>query len=749
MDTRLGVHFHLIQLSTFYFHMKLSTLFKRPFSLLLLGLLAALGMGAHAQSLVMQAISAAPSIETEQVRASLKINAPDGITPGKTFWLGVLLEHQPHWHTYWQNPGDSGLATKVQWQLPQGLKVGALQWPLPKKIPVPPLSNYGYENTVLLVAPVQVDTDFKPSSPLPLAAHVEWLACRQECIPQEASLQLNWTSASINSPNRFEQSRLQTPLISSVHVQTEVLPEGKQIRVTVDQLPADWQGHTLSLLPITPGIIQNAAVQGKDWTQHWQGQQWQATLPISEERSDSPERMAWVLAHGPDTAPVSPALSMEGPVIGHWPVLQTTAVSPELEKALRENAATQAPANAPVPVTWLLAMLGAFVGGMILNLMPCVFPVLAIKVMGFARPADHPGAHARAGVAYTLGVVLSFVALGGLLLLLRATGEQLGWGFQLQSPPVIIALALLFTLLALNLAGLFEFGMFVPDHLANLQSAHGTLNSALSGVLAVAIASPCTAPFMGASLGLAIAWPATLALPIFAAMGLGMALPYLLASLWPRLANTLPRPGAWMETFRQAMAFPMWATVIWLVWVLGQQTSMDTAATLMSLMLGVGLLMWSWSKSTRARMLASALAALTIGVSGQMLWTQVHTAQADTPRALAPNALWQPWSAQAVQSALDNKQAVFVDFTAAWCVTCQYNKKTTLANAGLLDDFKEHHVQLMRADWTRRDSAITQELNALGRNGVPVYVLYASGKKPQLFSELPSVDEIRKALTQL
>ena len=749
MDTRLGVHFHLIQLSTFYFHMKLSTLFKRPVSLLLLGLLAALSMGAHAQSLVTQAISATPSIETEQVRASLKVNAPDGIAPGKTFWLGVLLEHQPHWHTYWQNPGDSGLATKVQWQLPQGLKAGALQWPLPKKIPVPPLSNYGYENTVLLVAPVQVDADFKPTSPIPLAAHVEWLACRQECIPQEASLQLNWTSASINSPNRFEQSRLQTPVISAIHVQTEVLPEGKQIRVTVDQLPADWQGHTLSLLPITPGIVQNAAVQGKDWTQQWQGPQWQATLPISDERSDSPERMAWVLAHGPDTAPFSPAFSMEGAVIGHWPVLQTAAVSPELEKALRENAATPTPANAPVPATWFLAMLGALVGGMILNLMPCVFPVLAIKVMAFARPADHPGAHARAGLAYTLGVVLSFVALGGLLLVLRATGEQLGWGFQLQSPPVIIALALLFTLLALNLAGLFEFGMFLPDHLANLQSAHGTLNSALSGVLAVAIASPCTAPFMGASLGLAIAWPAALALPIFAAMGLGMALPYLLASLWPRLANTLPRPGAWMETFRQAMAFPMWATVIWLVWVLGQQTSMDTAAALMSLMLGVGLLMWSWSKSTRTRMLASALAALVIGVSGQVLWTQIHHAQAVTPSAPSPNALWQPWSAAAVQSALDNKQAVFVDFTAAWCVTCQYNKKTTLANAGLLDDFKEHHVQLMRADWTRRDSAITQELNALGRNGVPVYVLYATGKKPQLFSELPSVDEIRKALAQL
>ena len=729
--------------------MKLSTLFSRTLSHGLFGLLTALSLGAQGQSLVTQAMSAAPSHETEQVRASLKINAPEGISAGKTFWIGVLLEHQPHWHTYWQNPGDSGLATKIEWKLPPGLKVGELQWPLPKKIPVPPLANYGYEDVVLLAVPVQVEAGFQTASTLPLAAHVEWLACRQECIPQEANLQLNWSAHSIHSPNRFDGARQLSPATSNAHVQTEVLPDSKQLRITVDQLPRGWQGHKLSLLPITPGVVHNAAVQDKDWTQQWQGEQWQATVPISEDRTDSPTRMTWVLAHGTDTAPQGPAIQMEGPVLGHWPTLKTTTVSPELERALRENASGPMPASTPVPSTWLLALLGAFVGGMILNLMPCVFPVLAIKVMGFTHPADRPGAHARAGLAYTAGVVLSFVALGGLLLALRATGEQLGWGFQLQSPPVIIALAALFTLLALNLAGVFEFGMFVPDHLANLQSAHSTLNAALSGVLAVAIASPCTAPFMGASLGLAIAWPTALALPIFAAMGLGMALPYLLASLWPQLVHTLPRPGAWMETFRQAMAFPMWATVIWLVWVLGQQTGMDTVATLLGLLLGLGLLTWSWSKPQRTRMTASALAALLIGISGQMLWSQTQQAEPTVSSNAPQTSVWQAWSAEAVQAAAARKQAVFVDFTAAWCVTCQYNKKTTLANPDLLADFKAHQVQLLRADWTRRDSAITRELNALGRNGVPVYVLYAPGKAPQLFSELPSVDEIRAALAKL
>ncbi|MEY5029519.1 MAG: Thiol:disulfide interchange protein DsbD precursor [Pseudomonadota bacterium] len=729
--------------------MKLSTLFPRTLSNLLFGLLTVLSLSAQGQSLVTQAMNAAPSHETEQVRASLKINAPDGIAPGKTFWIGVLLEHQPEWHTYWQNPGDSGLATKIEWKLPPGLKVGELQWPLPKKIPVPPLANYGYEGVVLLAAPVQVEADFQAQAPVPLAAHVEWLACRQECIPQEADLQLNWNTASINSPNRFDWARQLSPAPSDAQVQTEVLPNGKQVRITVNQLPKAWLGHKLTLLPITAGVIQNAAVQDKDWTQKWQGEQWQAVLPVSEDRGESPTRMAWVLAHGADTAPQGPALTMEGPVVGKWPILQTAAVSPELERALRENAAGQTPASTPVPTTWLLALLGAFVGGMILNLMPCVFPVLAIKVMGFARPAEHPGAHLRSGLAYTAGVVLSFVALGGLLLALRATGEQLGWGFQLQSPPVIIALAVLFTLLALNLAGVFEFGMFLPDHLANLQSAHGTLNAALSGVLAVAIASPCTAPFMGASLGLAIARPAALALPIFAAMGLGMALPYLLASVWPRLVHALPRPGAWMETFRQAMAFPMWATVIWLVWVLGQQTNIDTVTTLLVLLLGVGLLMWSWSKPKRTRMLTSGLAALMIGVSGQVLWSQAQQPEPVAQTSASQTSEWQPWSPAAVQSAVANKQPVFVDFTAAWCVTCQYNKKITLANPSLLSDFKAHQVLLLRADWTRRDSTITRELNALGRSGVPVYVLYAPGKEPQLFSELPSVEEIRTALSLL
>jgi thiol:disulfide interchange protein DsbD len=353
-------------------------------------------------------------------------------------------------------------------------------------------------------------------------------------------------------------------------------------------------------------------------------------------------------------------------------------------------------------------------------------------------------------------VVLSFLALGAVMLGLRAAGEAVGWGFQLQSPAVVAALAGLFTLIGLNLAGVFEFGNMLPSSIANLQARHPVADSFLTGVLAVAVASPCTAPFMGASMGLTATLPAAQALAVFAALGLGLALPYLAASLWPAVARALPRPGAWMDTFRRFMAFPMFATVVWLVWVLGQQSGIDGAAALLILLVGLGLLAWSLAQQGRARRWLGTVSTVAMAL---LLWAfgphvtrmeDVATAPASATATVTTSTQgWQPWAPGAAEALVASGRPVFVDFTAAWCVTCQYNKKTTLANADVLADLQAKNVALLRADWTRRDPRITTALAQLGRNGVPVYVFYRPGKPPVVLTEVLSVDEVRSTIAQL
>ncbi|MEP6589367.1 MAG: thioredoxin family protein, partial [Polaromonas sp.] len=326
-------------------------------------------------------------------------------------------------------------------------------------------------------------------------------------------------------------------------------------------------------------------------------------------------------------------------------------------------------------------------------------------------------------------------------------GEQLGWGFQLQSPVVVAALAALFTLLGLNLAGLFDFGSILPGRVINLQAKNPGLNAFLSGVLATAIASPCTAPFMGASLGYAVGLPALQALAVFGAIGIGMAVPYLLASTVPAVARALPRPGAWMLTFKQLMAFPMFATVAWLVWVLGQQSGIDGAGALLALLVLMALAVWAFSlRGTTRRVIATlsiALCALGLWAIGPNI-----TKPVGSPLALA-SARWQDWQPGRVEQMAAQGQSVFVDFTAAWCVTCQYNKKATLANAEVLADMAAKNVALLRADWTRRDPAVTRALAELGRSGVPVYVFYKPGRTPVVLSEILSVSDVRAELARL
>ena len=474
-------------------------------------------------------------------------------------------------------------------------------------------------------------------------------------------------------------------------------------------------------------------------------------LPVASTLTGTPDRIAGVLtaAGGFGTAQAATIdVALVGSVAaGAKPA---SAAAPALNLA-------PAPARAGGAdgVTLALAVVSALLGGLILNLMPCVFPVLTLKVLGFATHNDsRPTLRHEAG-AFAAGVVLTFVALGAALAVLRAAGEELGWGFQLQSPAVVSALAILFFVLALNLSGVFEFGQLAPSGVTGWTSKNRTLDAFGSGVLAVVIASPCTAPFMGAALGFAMTGSTATMLVVFVALGVGMALPYVCLAWFPGWRRRLPRPGPWLERFKQALAFPLYATVIWLAWVLGAQRDNDALSRLLIVLLCVGFALWAWRIVRTGGARPWGIAGF-IALAGAM--TVAWPLFAGEPPAVAKSAGagaagdergWTAFTPATVTALTASGRPVFIDFTAAWCVTCQVNKRLVLNAEDVRAHFAEKRVALVRADWTRRDPAITQALAALGRNGVPVYVLYRPGKEPLLLPEVLQRSTIHDALSTL
>jgi thiol:disulfide interchange protein len=678
-------------------------------------------------------LAAAQSVVvTEHVRAELLVHAPEGVAPGKPVWLGLSIAHQPHWHTYWKNPGDSGLPTTLSWKLPDGVTAGEIQWPTPKRLPFGPLLNYGYDDRLLLPVALTVADGF--SSDLEVKLRADWLVCEEICIPEtgEFSLRIPASTPVITNAGRFDAAAALVPLELAQAVVTGRI-DGQVLVVDIDHLPPDFLHKDLQFFAEIGGVIDHAAAAAQQWT----GDHWTARVPLSAQRSESPAVMPVVL--------VVPGEARGARVqvpITEWSAVASPAVSPS----------DAAPAvAAPATASFALALGLALLGGMLLNLMPCVFPVLSLKVLDFAEPGQDGRSRIHGGLAYAAGVIVSFVALAALLILLRAGGEQFGWGFQLQSPVFVALLAALFTLIGLNLAGVFEFASVLPSRIGNMRARHPTLDHALTGALAVAVASPCTGPFMGVALGAALTLPIAQALVVFAVLGLGMALPYLLLSMIPALATRLPRPGIWMLRFKVLMAFPMFATVIWLLWVLGQQVGMDGVAGLMAVLLALSFVAWAigatdFSRSERIGFgtLAAIVLAATLAwaLPGIRMPTEVTAAVPATAR-------WQPWSQSAQSQALAEGRPVFVDFTAAWCITCQFNKRTALADADVLDMFGQRDVVLLRADWTRRDAGITTELARLGRSGVPVYAFYvSSAQAPELLPEILRVSDLRRVLNR-
>jgi thiol:disulfide interchange protein DsbD len=707
--------------------------------------LPAAAMALAALALPLAAFSA-PQVKTEHVLAEL-VTDKTAAQPGKPIVVGLKLRMEPHWHTYWKNPGDSGLPTKIQWVLPDGWKAGEIQWPYPNKLPIGPLMNYGYEDEVVLLSEITPPASAPPGT-ANIKARAEWLVCKDICIPEKGELDLALpVAAGESGPNaRHEASiaraRNQLPVPLKGWKQDSSL-SGKILVVRVTAPPGTTPPAKIAFFPEREQLIEPAAPQNVTRD----GQSVRIEMRLAE-----PLLTGVTSVHGvavsdagwPGTggrkavsvvAPVGAPIGTAGPVSG-------SAATPGGD-TLAENA---------LGGSTLAALAFAFIGGILLNLMPCVFPVLGIKVMGFVEHAHgDPRAMRVQGIAFTVGVLLSFVALAGIMLALRAGGTQLGWGFQLQSPAVVTLLAALFFLLALNLSGVFQWGAFAQSMTSNMSARGRYADAFLSGVLASVVATPCTAPFMGAAVGFTVSQGPALALAVFFTLGLGMALPVSLLAFFPGLLKKLPKPGAWMETFKQVLAFPLYATVAWLAWVLGAQAGNDAVLALLGGLVLIAMGAWVYGRWAHSGSLWQPAVAILFAIAGIALaWPGVGTPLGVISVARAGELPWQAWSPEKVSALNAQGRPVFVDFTAAWCVTCQVNKRVSLHNEAVIKAFALHDVVALKADWTRQDPRITEALAALGRNAVPVYAIYAPGSPtPRLLPEVLTPSLVLEEIARL
>ncbi|HEX6632429.1 MAG TPA: thioredoxin family protein [Usitatibacter sp.] len=673
---------------------------------------------------------AAPVVQTGPVEAQL-VSDKLSAQPGRPVLVGLKLRMIPEWHTYWKNPGDSGLPTRIQWELPPGWKAGPIQWPYPTLLPVGPLMNYGYEDDVVLLSELTPPADAKPGT-ADIRARAQWLVCKDICVPEKGELDLAM-------PVSDAPPKTDIRFLAHIQRSQEMLPVK----------PEGWKSEAAIMggsLVVRISAPEGKAVPAKATFFPEREELIVPAAPEKVTREGNALRIEMKLADPPPKE----LASVEGVVVAPsgWPLAgepRAIEVSAPTVASLPAVAGMLGTANDGGIGGSLIAALGfAFLGGLILNLMPCVFPVLGIKVMGFVKHA-HGSARAMRlqGAIFAAGVLLSFLVLAGLLLALRAGGAQLGWGFQLQSPAVVAVLACLFFVLALNLSGLFEWGAFAQSMTSNLGARGRYADALLSGVLASVVATPCTAPFMGAAVGFTVSQGAGLAVAVFLALGLGMAAPVFALSLFPSLLKRLPKPGAWMLAFKQVLAFPLYATAAWLAWVLGAQAGNDAVLALLLGLVLIALGAWLYGRWAHAGARWQPALAVVLGAAGLFVaWPGATGARGASESVAKADAEWPAWSPEKVDALLAQGRPVFVDFTAAWCVTCQVNKRVALRDAAVEKAFSDRGVARLTADWTKQDARITQALAALGRNAVPVYALYTPGAAaPTLLPELltPSI----------
>jgi len=669
-----------------------------------------------------------PFLRDRHVEAAV-VGEMTHLQPGVPYRVGLLLRHDAPWHTYWKSTA-TGYATSVEWRLPEGFIVGELQWPAPKTYEFQGLVEFVYEGEVLLTATLTPPADWDEPE-LKIGFTADWLMCTDVCIPGSVS--------------------------SSLVVPVRTGPAA----------PSEWAGlfaRTDFTLPAPPVNYSLAATgAGRSVTLEIRGALPESVYFFDDQGVFQPEMEARVQRPAPDTLrvllPLDPATGalperLTGTLAGSpgWPDADQR---PGLAIDLPVTAAPSAANGATGVTLGLLAL--AFLGGLILNLMPCVFPVLGIKIMGFVSQAGESRGRVIAhGLTFTAGVLASFWVLAGVLLALRAGGEQLGWGFQLQSPGFVLALALLLFAFALNLSGLFEVGQSAVGVGAGLASRSGLNGSFFSGILATVVATPCAAPFLAPALGAALALPVLASILLFTCIALGLAAPYLLLSAFPALIALLPKPGAWMETFKQAMAFLLYATVAYLLWVLaGQLTDAGgyTAFALLKVLASLVLLalaLWiygRWTAYHRPRKVRVTGTAVSLAIAAAAIATGFSGTQASWQPGEGPQ--WQQWAPGKAEELAASGKVVYVDFTARWCVTCQTNKAAVFSSSRVLDTLRDLDAVLLQADWTHQDPAITQALAAFGRSAVPFNLVYGPGSPdPIVLPELLIPGIVLEALNQ-